>query len=370
MTTIRHVNLELLRSGPAHNQLLSPLTPYYAICGSEGGVTIKFPFEHRQLLNRLTRLRYVTNKEAIPPQQREAEVRELGEIIGRILGQIPTLISELGYAGSDEKLVHLRLSMSAYELALIPYELAIGTDGFPASGSPLFLQSHLPITITREVRHGQPLPVKWNRPPRILFAYACPKGFDFVPLHDHLDALRLAIDPWVKWKESDQEKLKEIKSILTVIPNATLDQIRNACLEDDYSYVHILAHGADYEEAGEKHFGLALCSENNNDIADIVSGERLSIALAAHDSNQCKANRPSIVSLSTCDSGNVNTVMTPAGSIAHALHAGGIPWVIASQFPLWMRASSLATQILFTGILNGDDPRCVLYKLRQRLRLG
>jgi hypothetical protein len=60
--------------------------------------------------------------------------------------------------------------------------------------------------------------------------------------------------------------------------------------------------------------------------------------------------------------------MTPTGSIAHALHAGGIPWVIASQFPLWMKASSLATRTLFSGIFNGDDPRHILYKLRQRLR--
>ena len=368
MTDIRQVKLEIFRSGPAHNQLLSPLTPYYAICGSEGGITIKFPFEHRQLLNRLTRLRYATKTDNISSQQREAEVRELGEIIGRVLGQIPTLVSELGHAGSNDNLVHLRLSISAYELALLPYELAIGTNGFPASGSPLFLQPHIPITITREVRHGQPLPIKWNRPPRILFVYACPEGFNLVPYQEHLEALRLAIDPWVKWKATNQERVEEVKSILSIIPNATLNQIRNACLENEFSYIHILAHGAAYEEEGEQHFGLALSHESNPCRVDVVSGERLAIALAANNSNQCQSNQPTLVSLSTCDSGNVNAVMTPAGSIAHALHAGGIPWVIASQFPLWMRASSLATETLFSGILNGDDPRCILYRLRQRLR--
>ena len=39
MSEIRNVKLELLRSGPAHNQLLSPLTPYLALCGAEGPVT-------------------------------------------------------------------------------------------------------------------------------------------------------------------------------------------------------------------------------------------------------------------------------------------------------------------------------------------
>ena len=55
MSSIRNVQLELLRSGPAHNQLLSPLTPYIALCGSAGPVTVNMPFEHRQLLARLER---------------------------------------------------------------------------------------------------------------------------------------------------------------------------------------------------------------------------------------------------------------------------------------------------------------------------
>ena len=34
------LKLELLRSGPSHNQLLSPLTAYIALCGSDGPVKI------------------------------------------------------------------------------------------------------------------------------------------------------------------------------------------------------------------------------------------------------------------------------------------------------------------------------------------
>jgi hypothetical protein len=60
--------------------------------------------------------------------------------------------------------------------------------------------------------------------------------------------------------------------------------------------------------------------------------------------------------------------MTAGGSIAHALHAGGIPWVFASQFPLWMRSSSIAVEVLYKGLLRGDDPRWLLHALRQRLR--
>ena len=80
MSEIRSVQLELLRHGPAHNQLLSPLTPYLALCGGDGPVTIHMPFEQRELLNRLERLRYSTEGKEISGGQREAEVREMGEV--------------------------------------------------------------------------------------------------------------------------------------------------------------------------------------------------------------------------------------------------------------------------------------------------
>src|SRR5439155_27355853 len=121
MPEIRNVKLEFLRQGPAHNQLLSPLTPYLALCGANGGVTGNMPFEHRHLLNKLERLSYSVDGTPIAGSQRDAELRELGEAIGRVFGQVPALLSELGNARSE--LVHLRLSMAASELALVPFEL-------------------------------------------------------------------------------------------------------------------------------------------------------------------------------------------------------------------------------------------------------
>src|SRR5262245_56225509 len=138
MSEIRNVKLELLRSGPANNQLLSPLTPYMALCGADGPVTVTIPFEHGQLLTRLDRLRYEIEGREVPPSQREAEAREIGEALGRVLSQVPGLLSELSSARDEQReLVHLRLSMGAYELALVPFELAIAQDGYPGSGSPL-----------------------------------------------------------------------------------------------------------------------------------------------------------------------------------------------------------------------------------------
>jgi hypothetical protein len=368
MSDIQSVKLELLRPGPAHNQLLSPLTPYLALCGADGPVTVQMPFEHRQLLNRLERLRYDVNGTPIAESQRETEMREMGEAIGRVLGQVPALLSELSDTRAAGRLVHLRLSLSAFELGMVPFEAAIAPDGFPGSGSPLFLQSRTPIVLTREVRRGRPLPIEWNRPPRILFAFAAPDGLPQVPAQAHVQAIRRAIEPWVKIKDSAEERVAEVKKMLTVLPDATLDQIRQACSSSEYTHVHLLAHGAPISQSGDRRYGIALCSETNPAKGDVVDGERLAIVLTARDSSGTAKYRPNVVTLATCDSGNIQSVLIPGGSIAHELHAAGIPWVIASQFPLWMRASSIAAEVLYGGLLSGDDPRWVLHELRQRLR--
>ncbi|MGR9037139.1 MAG: CHAT domain-containing protein [Gammaproteobacteria bacterium] len=364
---IENVKLELLRPGPAHNQLLSPLTPYIAICGSDGPVTVQMPFEHRQLLMRLRRLRYPMGKDPATDEQRQSEVRDVGEAIGGVLGQVPALLSELCNASSEKgKLIHLRLALSAFELGMIPFEAAVAPDGFPGSGSPLFLQMRLPITITREIRRGRPLPVEWNRKPRILFAFAAPDGL-YVPAQAHLQALREAVEPWVNIKNNDMDRLPEVKKLLTVLPDASLEKIRQECAVNEYTHVHILAHGAPFKNVGEDRYGVALCSDLDKS-ADVVDGERLAIALTTRDPSGTARFRPTVVTLATCDSGNIETVITPGGSIAHELNAAGIPWVIASQFPLWMKASAIAAEVLYRGLLNGDDPRWVLYELRQRLR--
>jgi hypothetical protein len=366
MGEIRNVKLELLRSGPAHNQLLSPLTPYLALCGADGPVTVHMPFEHAQLLTRLDRLRYALDG-VVGNSQRQAEIRELGEALGRVFSQVPALLSEISNARSERNdLIHVRLSVAAYELALVPFELAIGADAYPGSGSPLLLQSIAPVALTREVRRGRPLPLAWNRQPKILFAFASPATFPAVPAQAHLEGLRRAVAPFVKWFESDADRIQEIQKHITVLPNASLPKIREACSAGEYTHVHILAHGELIKERDQ--YGIALCQDQDNSAADLVDGETLATALTVRNSMDTAASRPTVVTLATCDSGNVQSVVIAGGSIAHALHAGGIPWVVASQFPLWMKASSIATEVLYAGLLKGEDPRWVLHTVRQRLR--
>lgn len=372
MKQIHDVVLELVRPGPAHNQLLSPLTTYVALCGGGSPVSVHLPFEHQQLLTRIQRLRYELESETTTEAQiaqRQAELHEMGDILGKVLGDIPTLLAELSrIRASGRKLAHLRLSISASELGMVPFEAALSPAGFPGNGFPLFLQSHTPITLTREIRRGYPLPLNWNRTPRILFAFASPPGPAPVPAEAHLKALRAAIHPWVKIKNVAEDSVAQVKKHLTVLPDASLQEIRDLCSRETFTHVHILAHGAPFNSAGDRHFGLALCRHDDKTRMEVIDGESLAIALTGISTAGTSQETPSVVSLATCDSGNVGTVITPGGSIAHVLHAAGIPWVIASQFPLWMSASSLAVGELYSGLLAGDDPRSVLYDLRCRLR--
>jgi hypothetical protein len=365
---IHDIRLEFLRAGPAHNHLLSPLTPYMALCGADGPVSVSLPFEHAQLINRLNRLRYDIDGVAVAASQREAELQELGIAIARVLADIPALVSELHSARADtSRLVNIRMVVSAYELGLVPFEATMAPADTTGSGAPLLLRTL--TTMTREIRRGQPLKLEWNRAPKILFAFASLPGLPAVPAQAHLEALRRAIDPWIRIKDKPDERIAEVRKMLTVLKDASARKISDACQADDYTHVHILAHGAPMPGSENRRFGIALSNDTGAHGYTVVDGQSLAMALKGLTSNGLAKKPPTVVTLATCDSGNAATVLTPGGSIAHELHAQDIPWVIASQFPLWMQASNIAVEMLYRGLLAGNDPRWVLHELRQRLRI-
>ena len=82
---VRSVNVEFLRPGPPHNQLLSPLTQYLAICGDSGAGVVKVPYEHAVFERKLKELRYETGDAG----DRLAMLHEVGADMGRILGAVP-----------------------------------------------------------------------------------------------------------------------------------------------------------------------------------------------------------------------------------------------------------------------------------------
>jgi CHAT domain len=364
---MRTITLEILRHGPPHNQLLSPLTQYLTICENHSAVTVHVPFEHNQFLYRLRALGYQMGDES-----RKFQIKDTARVLAEVLAEIPGLTAELNRDGTGSaSLTHLRLIISASELALLPFELALAPNGFPGAGQPLLLQTQLPLCLTREIRRVPDEQTAWlSREPRILFAAAAPPGVAAVPVESHLLALRGVIDPWLKYYDrSDADKRrKRVEEHLVFLPQATADSIEQACITGGFTHVHILAHGLEMKEENDVRFGLALHDARDPQKADVVSGARLATILRATQATPHDGlARPAVVTIASCNSGNVGSVAGAGSSVAHAVHEAGVPMVVAGQFPLSFTASIRMVQILYEGLLWGTDPRVLLSDLRRRL---
>jgi hypothetical protein len=382
---MRTITLELVRHGPAHNQLLSPLTQYLALCENHPAVTLQLPLEHNQMLYRLSALSYRMGREP-----REFQLHDTARLLGDLLARIPGLTADMNrrddgsapgaaHGADGDAATHLRLVLSASELALLPFELALAPIGFPGAGQPMLLQSERPLSITRETRRVTEEQLIWPDRARILFVVASPPELPAPPAAAHLLALRRILEPWIgtrskhadeKSKNTAENKPDErLARHLAVLTDASLEAIEAACAEGSYTHVHILAHGGEYTDGYDTRFVLLLHdSANPMGPADRVSGERLATALrASRKGASGRLARPAVVTLASCNSGNVGSVTGVGASIAHALHADGIPMVIASQFPLSFPGSVRMVEVLYEGLLSGEDPRRLLIDLRRTL---
>lgn len=367
MPKVQTVTLELQRPGPPHNQLLSPLTPYLAMCSSRAANTVYLDFEQQDFLLQLQGLDY-----GMAPQYQQAQLGQTGTTMGRLLSSIRSLATTIAEAtdpGPDRTgLIHLRLISDAAELAMLPFEAAISAPGFPGEGQPLLLQSDAPICLTRESRKPEYRELDYfHRDQKILFAFAKLPG-SRVPARAHLLALRRALDPWCN-QVGLAERLQWVRERITVLPNATLESIREACSNERYCYVHILAHGTPRQKgvSREQEYGLALHDPRDSSKPDFVDGARLAEALCGYDTRSQNWWNPKVVTLAACDSGNQGALIVPGGSLAHAIHQSGVPLVVASQFPLTFSGSVLLTEVLYSGLLWGEDPFVLLHEVRRRL---
>ena len=372
---MRTLSLELLRHGTSHNQLLSPLTPYLALCENHPAVTLQLPVEHNQMLHRLSALSYRLSEES-----RSFQLQDTARMLADLLGNIPGLTADMNrpggalsiaQAGADASadacagppITHLRLVLSASELALLPFELTLSPPGCPGEGQPLLLQGLSPVCITRETRRVAETAVVWPNQTRVLLVVAAPASVPAVPALPHLLALRRTLDPWV----GDPQRLDQH---LTVLTHASLESIAAACTAAAYTHVHILAHGCEFRDGYDTRFGLMLHRAGDpSGEADIVSGERLAAALRTPSVGAAPGALigPAVVTLASCNSGNVGSVAGVGASIAHALHQAGIPMVVASQFPLSFGGSVRMVEALYNGLLWGEDPRSLMVALRRQL---
>ena len=384
MDHVREVTLEFLRHGPAHNQLLSPLTQYLALCDNHGAVTVKIPLEHAQFLARLKPLSYELNAAGENGSRlRELQLQETAGTMQSILAQVPGLIAALAVAPrsspllpeskrSEHEFTHLELILSASELALLPFELANAPSGFPGAGKSLLLQSQSPLCLTRRVRRVDVDRIVWPHKPRVLFVAANPEGE--IPLQAHVNELIRCLQPWIPDRNTD-DLASVYREHLTILPQASIQAIEAEIakgLDEEsagpYTHIHILAHGVEYAEGVDQRFGLALHQADDPTAMDRVSGLRLATALrTSGSSGGAVLALPTVVTLASCQSGQQGSVIGAGASVAHALHESGIPLVIASQFPLSFPGSIRMVEVLYHGLLRGHDPRVLLNKLRRDL---
>jgi beta-lactamase superfamily II metal-dependent hydrolase len=363
---IRTVTVELLRAGPAHNQLLSPLTQYLGICGDSGAGVVSQPYEHATFLRRIRAMRY--EGEGEDNRERLGVLRDIGVDMAKILGAVPGLPGALNaHSGVGAgTLVHLRMMLTASELAWLPFELSKTPIGPNSSDdSWLALQTRVPVCMTRRSRNVSVIGGSWPVRPRILFIAADPAN---TPFEGHRAALMDLVKPFLyagqdKPKVSWGGRREQFGDLLTIIKDVSFEDILTECDENQYTHLHILAHGGADSNAEETAYGLVLRTESGD--VDILSGERMACAFVRIVSGRMQ--RPAAVTLATCDSGNVGNVLVPVASLANALHVAGIPLVVASQFPLSKAGSVAMVRTFYHDMLWGENPWILLHRIRYDL---
>ena len=349
---IRTVTVELLRSGPRYNQLLSRTTPYLAVCGDSAATTVTLPYEHWEFEHRLQELNYEVAVQGDPRRalaMLDMTGREIAEILARTPGLAGALTSQVE---QPDTLIQLRIVFSASELAMLPFELTKVLTGSPSSAGWLALQGQFPVCITRHIRSVTAEGIKWPTLPRVLFV----AGPD-TPFGQHRYALRNVMEPWLghdAWKAEP----------LVCIPDAALADVRREVAKAaeqglPFSHVHVLAHGARFDDTDRY-------SPTGIEFTDgVVSGATLGNELTSKcNDRMC---RPAVVTLASCDSARISDVRTPDASVAHDLHDKGIPLVVASQFQLSEAGAQVFIEYFYGGQLWGEHPLVSLYEARLRL---
>ena len=385
MGSTKTVVLELLRDGPSYNQLLSPLTVYLAACQNRPPESVRLNIEHKDFLRWQGGLTYADvavaraaddaagRREASDRSRREA-IDDATKAVTGVLGSIRALIAEL--AGEPCEWRHIHMVLDAAELGSLPFELAYAAPGLMVEGERLFLQQNARVTLTRQTRRVATSVVSWPRRPRVL----CIVAEGDLPLDAHVLALRQAIDPWIGWNDGDKgetgietddteselraNRSREVQQMPTVLIDPTLEDISRETRRIAFTHVHVLAHGAPLPDAGPGQTLYGLCFRGARGGTDVVDGDRLEAAI--RQSGDCA--HPTVVTLATCEGASVTgAILGPGGSVVHALHAKGVPLVVSAQFPLSKGGSAIFAEMLYAGMLRGDDPREIVHAIRREL---
>ncbi|MGE0813391.1 MAG: CHAT domain-containing protein [Vicinamibacterales bacterium] len=327
--------VEYLRFGDATG-ILRLSDKYIRNVGVSGlGAEVSFELAQAQLEHAMKALDYAAfaRKGAGAREAAEDVLLRLAPFVERFL-----LHEDVEAAGGEY--VQVDVVTRALELAQLPFEVV--EESRPA------------LVVTRRIRRPwPPPPVVGGDQVRILFAWAEP-GRMTVPHERHLALLRTLL-----------RNLGSREAIVEV-PHAT-----RPMLEDHLNsatpptHVHLLAHGVPPEAAVDflgpqaPSPSALLALERENGAPDPCAPDELAGLL--------RGPTPQAVTLATCSSAEVDPIQGGA-SIAHALHAAGVPVVVASQFALTQDGSDLLVSVFLARLLEGLDPRVALRRCRDALR--
>ena len=197
------------------------------------------------------------------------------EQTGREIAQVFSSID--GVAGMlnpkqdrPQTLTHLRIVLSASELAMLPFEASKVPTGTGAGSVWLALQAR-----ARSASRGTFVPVSaegvlWPATPRILFI-AGPE----TPAGEHRAVLETALKPWRAPDGSVAQLLRVLERPKVADINRVLSEA--VAKRAPFTHVHVLAHGTQINERDRySPVGLIL-----SDDEDPVSGDRLATALTS-----------------------------------------------------------------------------------------
>lgn len=333
------VTVEFQRFGD-ETGVLRPSDRYIRTVGTTAPAEeVQFNLEQSRLVNGMNTLDYsLFNGQVDAERVRENANRFLSDISDLLERQLPTQPPP----GHDGNRYQVEVVTRALELSQLPFE-ALSTPEF---------------VVTRRIRQPWPPPLVVNNPsPRVLFAWAEPKktahssrrmNVPFERHREHLDELLsdwggLASDAVIECGNVSRARLAEMLG----------DK------EHGFTHVHLLAHGIgpprpdpnelfDINRKPESSTFLAL--EKEDGTIDRCSPEDLGRIFEAD------SPRPASFAIATCHSGEIDPIES-GGTLAHVLHAAGVPVVLASQLALTQEGSDELITTFLAGIINGDDPR-------------
>ena len=306
----------------------------------QGRSTLRLPFQPDQLgvilggmgrVVRSSRSKSVTSE--APTQMTPYEVGD--QLFGALFqGHVRTLYDRsLGrIEGQSERGLRIKLHFDPMESGLaqvtsLPWEFLYQSE----TRDFLNLNRMTPIVRYLDVpRPSQPL--AFAPPLRILVVVSSPRGVE--PLD--LDRERANIE--TAWGRHSSVEVEFLES-------ATTSELRRTLLSKVFHVLHFMGHGDFDERSGQG----VLVMEDDAGADDLISGQALATMLRSVRSLR-------LVFLNACDTARATSKdgVDPFAGVATALVMGGLPAVLAMQFPISDQAAIAFSEVFYPRLAAGD----------------